>query len=1343
MRISTPLNIILFQLIMLVGNLLFATKHSLNGNGIGFTPNKGQLIDVNGNLRPDILYKGDAGGMDVYIKQNGLSYVLHNINKLSRDAYDQTEQIVMQNPAFSSSFAMVHDSIMSTMNLQLHRVDISFVKANEKSIFIEEQIADGYFNFYFAHCPNGITHVNQYNLITQKNIYNNIDVIYHGSKAEGLKYDIVVNPGGKPSEIVMEYDGMESLTLENGVLKVSTSLGELNEHLPKVYQIINNQISDVRAEYILQGNHVRFKLGKYNSHYPLIIDPWATYYGSNSIEYSTGLSIDNNGSTFISGTSCSATFPVSTGAFQVNYGGGSNTGLFYGDAVIVKFNPSGNRLWATFFGGSGDDPASGGITTDNLGSCAILGQTTSNNLPISASIGNSVQQSTSSGSLETYIAKFDANGQKLWSTYLGGNRNENAGRTGIASDNNNNIIVTGHTDSQNFPIITTTGNVSLHTSNAGGLGVSDLFLAKYNSTGSMLWSTYFGGSNFEYGYFVTIDSQNNIIFGGMTTSNNYPTGSSGSYVIQQNALSGSSCGVVNKLAPNGSLLFASYYGTRNYFYNATTDNLDNIIVAGVTSSNIFPTGATTGNVVYQNTYGGGTYDDVIVKFSPNGNRLWATYFGSNQTEFDTKLATDPNNNIFLLTEAEDVATPNLVNFCTYQPIFNGGVIPTQSNYWPQDQLIVKFLSNGQHTCTTYLGGTGEDDMDFGSGFGYYNGNLYVTGETDGGYPVSSGAWQTTYSGPSMGLYLGGVDIFVNVICANICEGKNLGLTITADSTTACINSPITYSANMSFSCDTSGYKYHWSFPGGNPSVSTVYHPVVKYPSSGLHIAKLVLSTPCKTDSAQTTITIISCGCQPSYSSLAPVACNSYIAPSGKLHTSSANFNDTITNVYGCDSIISINLTIKNNASAVLNLSPACDSLFAKGKWHYFSQIVHDTIPGGSVNGCDSITITNIIIHHTSTSNVNPITCTSYLSPSGKTYTSSGTYLDTLANTLGCDSIITINLTIRNGAKTIFNPFPACDSLLVKGKWFYSSQTLHDTLFGGAASGCDSIIITNIIIHNTSKSSISPFGCTSYTSPSGKTFTSSGTYIDTIPNALGCDSIITINLVMSTPVYDTLHITACDRVIFNGVSYFNDSTFTLNNHTTKGCDSLTTVFITVYPQPVGNFTTSPNPATLLSPTVFFHNLSSPDNLKYYWSFGDASNATSTEKNPSHTYQDTGFYLSTLIITNNYGCADTIEQLIVINDDYSIYVPNTFTPNSDGINDVFLPKGVGIIERGYELLIFDRWGNLIFKTNDLNKGWDGKANDGKDIAQIDTYVWKLGFTDIFETKHFLVGHVNLIK
>ena len=184
-------------------------------------------------------------------------------------------------------------------------------------------------------------------------------------------------------------------------------------------------------------------------------------------------------------------------------------------------------------------------------------------------------------------------------------------------------------------------------------------------------------------------------------------------------------------------------------------------------------------------------------------------------------------------------------------------------------------------------------------------------------------------------------------------------------------------------------------------------------------------------------------------------------------------------------------------------------------------------------------------------------------------------------------------------------------------------------------------------------------------------------------------------------------------------------------------------VIVYPQPTANFSVSPQPASISSPTVYFTDLST-NGTSWFWMFGDPNNSTSTLQNPNFTYNFPGNYLVTLIV-NNGQCADTIQFTVVVEEDFTFYAPNTITPDGDGSNEYFLPSGIMWDNSKYELYIYDRWGNKIFSTTDPTKGWDGKVQGGKSnkLVQEDTYVWKVIVYDQHSKKHQFTGHVNVIR
>jgi len=195
---------------------------------------------------------------------------------------------------------------------------------------------------------------------------------------------------------------------------------------------------------------------------------------------------------------------------------------------------------------------------------------------------------------------------------------------------------------------------------------------------------------------------------------------------------------------------------------------------------------------------------------------------------------------------------------------------------------------------------------------------------------------------------------------------------------------------------------------------------------------------------------------------------------------------------------------------------------------------------------------------------------------------------------------------------------------------------------------------------------------------------------------------------------------------------------------SGCTSKKVIkdYINSYPSPVADYTVSPQTTDILEPLVNFTNLTASGTFSnFYWYFGDKPAADSVTQHPSHYYDSdfSGQYMTTLIVSNSHGCTDTTQRLVVINPNYVIYVPNAFTPNGDGINDIFYAKGYYIDK--FDMMIFDRWGELVFVANDIHKGWDGTVK-GK-LGENATYVWKIVTVDSQKKRRELTGHITLIK
>ncbi len=180
---------------------------------------------------------------------------------------------------------------------------------------------------------------------------------------------------------------------------------------------------------------------------------------------------------------------------------------------------------------------------------------------------------------------------------------------------------------------------------------------------------------------------------------------------------------------------------------------------------------------------------------------------------------------------------------------------------------------------------------------------------------------------------------------------------------------------------------------------------------------------------------------------------------------------------------------------------------------------------------------------------------------------------------------------------------------------------------------------------------------------------------------------------------------------------------------------------VYPKPIADFSySSSTPVYEEDDNILFMDASHNASIStWHWYFNSNTQWTSSQQNPSFTYPEPGNYLVTLLVTSDKGCKDTVSKTLTVEDNYAIYIPNTFTPDMDNLNDIFIPKGHGI--KKYEMMIFNRWGEKLFQTKSIDQGWDGTYHGSE--CKVDTYVWKINLITINGKGKELTGNINLIR
>jgi gliding motility-associated-like protein len=193
---------------------------------------------------------------------------------------------------------------------------------------------------------------------------------------------------------------------------------------------------------------------------------------------------------------------------------------------------------------------------------------------------------------------------------------------------------------------------------------------------------------------------------------------------------------------------------------------------------------------------------------------------------------------------------------------------------------------------------------------------------------------------------------------------------------------------------------------------------------------------------------------------------------------------------------------------------------------------------------------------------------------------------------------------------------------------------------------------------------------------------------------------------------------------------------------NGCTAVLSngALVTVHAQALASFTVSSTEASTLNGLISTHNYSLNAN-NFTWSFGDGSGSTQTH--PSHTYEEAGYYQISLFATNDFGCSDSAFITVHIAPSFELFVPNTFTPDGDYYNNTFFAQGFGISDDDFIFRIFNRWGDLIFESFDINEGWEGTDKKNLNKAQDGTYTWVVYFKDGTNRRHRREGHVNVLK
>ena len=391
---------------------------------------------------------------------------------------------------------------------------------------------------------------------------------------------------------------------------------------------------------------------------------WSTYLGGSLRDEAQALAIDSTGRVMVSGITASTNFPVTSGAAQNTYGGGTS------DAYVACYSPTGTLLWATYFGGSDADYGMG-IACGPNGRIAVAGMTQSANLPV----GSGTQQPTFAGGFDCYIALYSLAGAPIWSSFFGGPEFDEA--RAVAFDRTGAVVIAGESSGA-FPV-TAGAQQPVH----GGGGSHDAIVASFSPQGFLQWATYLGGSGIENCLGLAADSARNVYVCGQTASANFPVSSGAA----QPVFGGGTDGFISSFSPQGVLSWSTFYGgsSFDYAYGLALDRTSMLYIGGNTSSGDFPV---TGDA-FQPALNGSN-DAFLLRMQGNGTVKHATFLGGNKTDDIFGVAVDSAGFIVLAggTKSDSALATANAHQGTYGVGSGDGFIARihPSGVWPVEML---------------------------------------------------------------------------------------------------------------------------------------------------------------------------------------------------------------------------------------------------------------------------------------------------------------------------------------------------------------------------------------------------------------------------------------------------------------------------------------------------------------------------------------------------------------------------------------------------------------------------------------------------------------------------------
>jgi gliding motility-associated-like protein len=1248
--------------------------------------NKSQFfIENKGQWPNQVKFLARLGGMNCWITD---SAVVFDFYKLERSKTITLKHLIPSPYKTDDSGYSVEGCVVK-MNFPQNE------QSSNKKDFIGIDRLETYYNYFIGKDSNKWEgNVPVYNEILISNVLNGIDARYYFDEGK-LRYDLIVKPGADPSKLIFNFEGQQSISVKNkNELNIRTLVGNVIQNQLVAYQELDGVKLNVRCEFNNNNNgSINFTTGKYNPKIPLIIDPiiFSTFLGGNNRDRLSKIVLDRNKNSYVLGITYSANYPTTSGVYKDSFDGS----WVY---VLSKLNSSGSSLiYSTYFGSGTafSQQYDFDIQIDSTNNIYIAGNGTGLNTINYPVTSGAFQTTMTSNYFFSFITKFNPSGSALvFSTYLNGQTYDPKASnytelTRIHLDQYNNIYATGFTGSDNFPLTNGAMKTSSTCIQCSGLihCCNYAFITKLNNSGTgLIYSTYFGGDSMTLPYALDVLPNGEVLVAGYTRDYLFPT-TTGTYqtkpICRPPPFHYAGNTFISKINSTGtaiiwSTLFGGY--SDDIIRDITHDNNGGIYITGTAHSANLPI---TANAIQDSLKG---VDCFISKFDSNCKYLqYSTFLGGSSTDDCTCLK---------ITAPDMVYISGYTNSIDY-PVTMGVI--QQSLKGPQDIFLSKIdLSSSTLLYSTYLGGSNYDVngwMDIDN-----SGNVYLTGTTGSNdFPTTLGSFSPTYNGGTEDGFVTKLDLVIqaynvstnNISCSQtkISWKKGQGKKRVAFVKQGNVGQPIpinktTYTANTVFGSGSqigsSGWYCIYNDTGTTVTVSGLLHDttyrVMVIEDTGsigneLFITGITNNNP---------INLIS-GLNPkaSFTVNDSILCkganfiftNKSTTSSGTLssvwwfgdgdssHQQNPIHTYKISNTYDIKLVVTTGINCSDSFTKKVYMHPSPTALFS----------LNDSVQ--CLTGNNFVYTNNSIISQGSfNSNWQ------FGDGAGSIYNDTShsySYEDTFFVKLivisdsGCKDSV--------AKKVYFNPTPKSKFII-----YDSSQCLERNNFG---------FLNSSTISSGKMSYLWNFGdmdTSTKTNPfhsylNADTFTvllvatsdmncvdsfKGRTYLHVHPRPFAGFSINDSSQCLLGNLFLLSNNSSIKSGLFSQYWNFGDGYDTNSynaghsysipgNYTVKlllisdwVCKDSILKRVYIRPEPKAGFKFNNNPQFLTGNNFIYTSTSTipSGNLHYIWDFGDGD--TSTQVNPGHSYTKAGRYAVQMIVTSDYGCADTFIDTAII-------------------------------------------------------------------------------------------------